>query len=75
LKIASQGTSARIAEVLTGLGLPVDIPPTLSRAELIHYMRSDKKRLQNVVRFALPVEIGKVQVGVAVENLNQIFEE
>jgi 3-dehydroquinate synthase len=75
MKLARPGLADRIAEVLTGLGLPVDIPPTLSRDELVHYMMSDKKREKSVVRFALPVEIGKVQVGVAVENLNKVFED
>ncbi len=74
LSLAKPGLSGRIAEVLSGLGLPVEIPANLAREALVHCMKVDKKKASGVVRFALPVEIGKVEVGVAVEELSQLFE-
>ena len=38
-------------------------------------MRMDKKKSNGVVRFALPVEIGKVRIGVEVHDLESVFEE
>jgi shikimate kinase / 3-dehydroquinate synthase len=73
LEVAAPGTADQIAEVLIGLGLPVDIPPKLSREQLIRAMLVDKKREKGIVRFALPQEIGRVEVGVAIDNLNTIF--
>lgn len=73
--IAADGLSARIAGVLSGLGLPTEIPPELPRGALIQSMHVDKKREKGAVHFALPVDIGKVQVGVPVRDLNAIFEE
>jgi 3-dehydroquinate synthetase len=38
-------------------------------------MRHDKKRESGVVHFALPEEIGQMQVGVKLENLEMVFAE
>jgi 3-dehydroquinate synthase len=73
--IAKKGLAGHIAQTLTGLGLPVEIPPTILRESIVRFMRMDKKREKGVVKFALPVDIGKVQVGVAVEDLNLVFGE
>jgi len=73
LGLARPGLSRQIACVLAGLGLPVEVPPGLPRLALIQAMGVDKKKAAGVVRFALPVEIGKVVIGVAVEDLNQLF--
>jgi shikimate kinase / 3-dehydroquinate synthase len=73
LGVARQGLSGRIADTLKGLGLPVKIPTDLPREELIRAMLVDKKREKGIVRFAFPQDIGKVQVGVPVEDLNTIF--
>lgn len=72
--LCSRGLANRIAATLQGLGLPVEIPPELPRAELIAAMRNDKKREVGVVHFALPEEIGSMQVGVKVENLETVLE-
>jgi 3-dehydroquinate synthetase len=71
LTITSQGLSDAIAESLIGLDLPVEIPEELDRAELIRAMRVDKKKAQGVVRFALPVSIGEVKVGVEIKDLEE----
>jgi 3-dehydroquinate synthetase len=45
----------------------------MDRGELIRAMRMDKKKAAGVVRFALPVKIGEVRVGVEVENLEDVL--
>jgi 3-dehydroquinate synthase len=73
LTVAGQGLSDALAETLTELGLPVEIPENMDRGELIRAMRMDKKKAAGVVRFALPVKIGEVKVGVEVENLEDVL--
>jgi 3-dehydroquinate synthetase len=75
LSIAENGLSAALADALSGLGLPVEIPGHLSRSELIQAMKVDKKKSITTVRFALPEKIGVVKVGAAIEDLNLVFEE
>jgi 3-dehydroquinate synthase len=75
LWICSNGLANRIAATLASLGLPVEIPAELPRAELIAAMRHDKKRESGVVHFALPEEIGQMQVGIKLENLETVFPE
>ena len=36
-------------------------------------MRTDKKKTSGVVKFALPVRIGEVKVGVAVNDLEAVL--
>ncbi len=74
LGLAQGGLSEEIAVAFAGLGLPTSIPPDLPREAILQAMKVDKKKASGVVKFALPVEIGKVEVGVAVEDLGLIFE-
>jgi 3-dehydroquinate synthetase len=71
LAVAGWGTSDALERTLSALGLPVEIPEGLGRDELISAMKVDKKKAAGVVRFALPVKIGEVRVGVEVENLEE----
>jgi 3-dehydroquinate synthetase len=73
LTVAGRGLSNALAETLIALGLPVEIPENMDRGELIRAMRMDKKKAAGVVRFALPVKIGEVKVGVEVENLEDVL--
>ncbi len=75
LWICSKGLANRIAATLSSLGLPTEIPPELPREALMAAMRHDKKRELGVVHFALPEEIGQMQVGVKLETLEMVFEE
>ncbi len=75
LGIARKGLSGQIIRVLSSLGLPVRIPQDLPRPQLIKAMLADKKKANGIVRFALPVEIGQVQVNVEVKDLARVFEE
>jgi len=71
LRVAGRGLSEALAETLLGLGLSVEIPGNMDRRELLRAMRLDKKKIRGVVRFALPVKVGEVKVGVEVENLEE----
>jgi shikimate kinase / 3-dehydroquinate synthase len=70
---AGDGLSGRIAAVLTGLGLPTEVPADLSVPAIIQSMKMDKKKERHVVKFALPVKIGEVKVGVAVSDLEEVL--
>jgi shikimate kinase / 3-dehydroquinate synthase len=74
LHIAREGLSQEIREVLSRLGLPTQIPQELPREEIIRTMRVDKKKNASVIRFALPVDIGNVEL-VNVTDLESVLEE
>ena len=70
---------SRLVEAVTGslkaLGLPIHIPEEMLREEIIRVMRVDKKKNAKAIRFALPVEIGKVElVAVRVTDLESVLE-
>jgi 3-dehydroquinate synthetase len=71
--IAGNGLADKIAVTLSALGLPVQIPNEMPRGEIIRAMRVDKKKNTKVIRFALPVEIGKVEL-VEVSDLEAVLE-
>jgi 3-dehydroquinate synthase len=73
LTVASKGLSDKIADVLSVLGLPLHIPQNLPREEIIQTMRVDKKKNGKGIRFALPAEIGRVEL-VDVTNLENVLE-
>jgi len=75
LQIAGKGLSERISDALSALGLPVKIPQDLPQEELIRTMRFDKKKNAGITCFALPVDIGNVQVNVEVRDLELLFKE
>lgn len=62
LGVAERGLSERIAQALARLQLPVDIPGGLPREEILRAIRVDKKKNDKVIRFALPAQIGKVEL-------------
>lgn len=74
LGLAASGLSEEIGVVLEQLGLPTRIPADMRHDAIVSAMKIDKKKAAGVVRFALPVRIGEVRVGVAVEDLESIFE-
>jgi shikimate kinase/3-dehydroquinate synthase len=71
LAVAAPGTSDALEKTFTTLGLPVEIPKNLDWNKIISAMKLDKKKKSGVIRFALPVRIGEVRVGVKVENLEE----
>jgi len=70
--VAGVGLDEAIAKTLSALGLPIDIPKEIPREEIIRAMRVDKKKNANVIQFALPVEIGRVEL-VDVADLESIL--
>jgi 3-dehydroquinate synthetase len=75
LTVAGPGMSDTLEKTLTALGLPVEVPKDLDRKKLVSAMKVDKKKRSGVIRFALPVKIGEVNVGVVVENLEDALFE
>lgn len=74
LGIAQFGIAETIRATLETIGLPTEIPPTLDRAAILHAMTHDKKKKGGKVRFALPVRVGEVQVGISVDDLDHVLE-
>lgn len=73
LNVAAHGLSDAVAGALSALGLPVQIPKDLPREEIVRVMRVDKKKSSKAIRFALPVEIGKVELA-DVTDLEAVLE-
>jgi shikimate kinase/3-dehydroquinate synthase len=69
---ARKGLTIEIASVLSKLGLPTSIPKGMPRPDIIRAMRVDKKKNASAIRFALPVEIGRVEL-VEVHDLENVF--
>lgn len=70
--MARNGLANEIRNVLSALGLPVEIPSAMPPEEIILAMRVDKKKNAKSIRFALPVEIGKVEL-VDVSDLESVI--
>jgi shikimate kinase / 3-dehydroquinate synthase len=71
--LAKQGLTDEIAGVLSNLGLPVQIPAGMPHAGILRAMRVDKKKNAASIRFALPVEVGRVEL-VDVTDLESVLE-
>ena len=71
--IATKGLADTIADVLSGVGLPIQTPKELPRDEIIRAMKVDKKKNAQAIRFALPVHIGKVEL-VEVTDLGSVLD-
>lgn len=74
LTVASKGLPETVAESLKALCLPVQIPEGLPRDQIAQAMRVDKKKNADSIRFALPVEIGKVEL-VDITDLEMVLED
>jgi len=71
--LAAKGLVEAIEETLSGLGLPTHIPDEMPRDEIIRAMRMDKKKNAKAIRFALPVDVGKVEL-LNVTDLESVLE-
>ncbi|MBK8780764.1 MAG: 3-dehydroquinate synthase [Anaerolineales bacterium] len=69
--LAGDGLVEAVTESFKSLGLPVQIPEAMPREEIIRAMRVDKKKNAKAIRFALPVEIGRVEL-VEVTDLESV---
>jgi 3-dehydroquinate synthetase len=70
--LARNGLTTTITDVLSNLGLPTKLPDEMPRPEIIRAMRMDKKKNAKAIRFALPVEIGTVEL-VDVSDLESVL--
>ena len=75
LGIAADGLAEQIRAALAGLGLPVEIPAGLPRADILRAVQADKKKSQGTVKFALPEKVGLVRTGVEIADLDALMEE
>lgn len=66
--LAVHGLADKIAAVFQSVGLPTEIPPDLDMARVREIMMRDKKKTSGVLRFALPVAVGQVKVGVVIDD-------
>jgi 3-dehydroquinate synthase len=73
LGIARKGLAGEIAKVISKIGLPTQIPKELSWGEILRAMQVDKKKNAQVIRFALPAEIGNVEL-VDVTDLEKVLD-
>lgn len=67
--LAQSGLAEALADVLSSLGLPTEIPASLSPETIVNAIGLDKKRSGGKVRFALPIKIGEVKEGVEVDDI------
>jgi 3-dehydroquinate synthase len=74
LGLAERGLVAKISSVLSQLGLPTGMPGNINLETARRAMNVDKKKHAGQVRFALPRQIGDVQVGVGVDDLDIVFK-
>ncbi len=75
LKLAEKGLAETIAATIHGLGLPTEIPAGLDRESIERAMQVDKKRAGGSVRFALPIRVGEVRVGIEIGDLRLEMSE
>lgn len=66
--LASAGLADSIADTLHALGLPTAAPAGLDHQRILSAIGVDKKRSGGKVRWVLPVRIGEVRWGIAVDD-------
>ena len=71
--LAGVGLVEAVTEAFKSWGLPVQIPEAMPREEITRAMRVDKKKTAKAIRFALPVEIGRVEL-VEVTDLESVLD-
>jgi len=74
LGLAEAGLAGEIEAVLQGLGLPTRLPENITFAVIDAAMRYDKKRSRGKPHFVLPVRVGEVKVGIAVDDWQSLVK-
>jgi 3-dehydroquinate synthase len=69
----NSGLSEKIITTLSKIGLPTEIPTDLDKRSIIQAMKVDKKKDGNTIKFALPLDIGNVQIDVAISDLESVL--
>jgi 3-dehydroquinate synthase len=73
--LALPGLRNEITSMLKTQGLPVNLPPGMEAEKIAASMKHDKKVSEGVIKFALPVGIGEVRVGVEVADWEMLLED
>lgn len=73
LGIAGQSLVEQISQCLQILDLPTQIPAKIDKDVLFDAMQFDKKRTAGKIKFALPIDIGKVEPGVIIDDQRLIY--
>jgi 3-dehydroquinate synthase len=73
--ISVPGITAKIEKAISALGLPMEIPDSVDRTELLEAMQVDKKKADGTVRFALPIRIGHMHASAQIPNLDKHIME
>ena len=73
LGLAETGLADEISNVLQEVGLPVQIPAGIDHQQVVHFMQYDKKKSQGKVKYALPINIGDVKVGIEVDDIERFL--
>ncbi|MDD2600281.1 MAG: 3-dehydroquinate synthase [Kiritimatiellae bacterium] len=68
LGLAKTTLPQTLAALFQSVGLPVKIPAGIDCNAILQAITHDKKRAGGIVRFALPIAIGKVQTNVEVKD-------
>ena len=71
--IAEAGTTSKIIQALSQIGLPTQYPDELNNENLKRFMWNDKKKNDKVIRFALPVKIGEMRTNVEIDAPEEIL--
>jgi 3-dehydroquinate synthase len=67
-ELAKPGLADQLRCVLRELGLQTELPEGIDLQAVVRAMKLDKKRADGLVRFALPIKVGEVRVGVVVPD-------
>ncbi len=62
--LAKTGLAEEVSRVLSGLGLPVDVPAGMDKDSVETALFRDKKRSGSAVKFALAAAIGHAEIGI-----------
>ncbi|NMC11289.1 MAG: 3-dehydroquinate synthase [Chloroflexi bacterium] len=73
LGMAEESLAEQISQCLKNLDLPTEVPAGIDKEVLFEAMQYDKKRASGKIKFALPINIGKVEPGVIIDDKQLIF--
>ena len=74
LGICAKGLADEIADTLSSCQLPVVVPSSIQREDILAAMQFDKKRSAGQLHFALPEAVGRVRTGVVIDDWQNRIE-
>ncbi len=73
LGITENGLTDRLISCLSNLGLPLEIPKSIGKSQIIEQMQFDKKRKNGNLYFSIPEKVGKVKFDVLIKYLTDLL--